>query len=111
MPCGDEHHMGARAMHPQSDRALPRRSAPCLRTAPCAKTGFAELQDIFRRRPRKRLVIGVGTDELDSLHSARNHVLNRVAPAPPTPTTLMIVPRVSVSRISKLMLPPALLSK
>jgi len=65
------------------------------RPARCAK-----LDHVLGARTRERLVIGIGADELHPQHAAPDHVLDRVAAGAADPMTLMMVPRVSVSRIS-----------
>jgi len=44
-----------------------------------AQAGLAELDQAMRRGLVERLRIGVGADELDALHLAADHVIDRVA--------------------------------
>jgi len=52
-------------------------------------TWVPHLHDALRLGHCERLGVGIGDDEVDPLQSGSDHVVDGVAPAPPTPNTVM----------------------
>jgi len=75
----DEHHVRAAQRVGDPVVRLHGRPAPHVRTAARAQSGLAELEHVLRAGTRKRLMVGVGADEVDALHAAADHVFDRVA--------------------------------
>ena len=74
--------------------------SPGLAPAPRPRGSPADLAAGGRLVGGERLHVGVQRDEVDPLEAGRDHGVHRVVPAPPTPTTRILLPRLLCSNWS-----------